>query len=68
MVEYLSANFKSPPPRTRLKCKFDKLVLDGVRIAITGSFTQPKDNDFSELGPAFDLYTGKITSDNLLFV
>jgi hypothetical protein len=54
-----STNTESPLPRTRLKCKFDKLILDGVRIAITGSFPQPEDNDLSELGPAYDLYTGK---------
>ncbi len=58
-VKTPSTNAKSPLPRTSLKSKFDKLVLDGVHIAITGSFTQPNDNEFSELGPAYNLYTGK---------
>ena len=55
----LSTNTESPLSKTRLKCKFDKLILDGVRIAITGSFPQPEEDDLSELGPAYDLYTGK---------
>jgi hypothetical protein len=58
-VETPATDAKSPLPRTSLKSKFDKLVLDCVRIAITGSITQPDDNKFSELGPAYDLYTGK---------
>ncbi len=58
-VETPATDTKSPLPRTSLKSKFDKLVLDGVRIAITGSFTQPNNNKSSELGPAYDLYTGK---------
>jgi hypothetical protein len=58
-VETHATNAKSPLPRTSLKSKFDKLVLDGVRIAITGSFTQPDDNNFSELGPAYNLYNRK---------
>ena len=55
----LSMTTESPLSKTRLKCKFDKLILDGVRIAITGSFPQPEEDDLSELGPAYDLYTGK---------
>jgi hypothetical protein len=58
-VETPATDAKSPLPRTSLKSKFNKLVLDGVRIAITGSFTQPEDDKFSELGLAHDLYTGK---------
>ncbi len=58
-VETPATNADSPLPRTSLKSKFNKLVLDGVHIAITGSFTQPDNNKFSGLGPAYNLYTGK---------
>ncbi len=54
-----ATNAESPLLKTSLKSKFDKLVLDGVPIAITGSITQPDDDEFSELGPVYDLYTGK---------
>jgi hypothetical protein len=58
-VESPATKVDSPLPRTSLKSKFDRLVLDGVRIAITGSFPQSKDSKLSKLGPAQDLYTGK---------
>jgi hypothetical protein len=61
-VETPPTDAESPLPRTSLKSKFDKLVLDGVRIAITGSFTQPDDNKFSELGRHMTSTPGKFIS------
>jgi hypothetical protein len=58
-VKFPTTKVKSPLPRTSLKSKFDRLVLGGVRIAITGSFSQSEDGKLSKLGPARDLFMGK---------
>jgi hypothetical protein len=58
-VKSPATKVESPFPRTSLKSKFNRLVLDGVRIAITGSFPQSKDGKLSKLGPAHDLYMGE---------
>ena len=50
---------ESPLQGTRLSSKFNMLALDGVHIAITGSFPHLKEGDDSELGLAKDLYKGK---------
>jgi hypothetical protein len=57
---------ESPLQGTRLNSKFgsqtlheENLVLNGVRIAATGSFPHLEEGDHSILGPAHDLYIGK---------